>query len=218
MREFSRQYLKIIKTDFAGLNLTKILQEEDFYQKQIADSLLPLEAWPELEAKVVKTGLLVDIGFGGGFPILPLAKKWPQVRFLGLEARAKKVEAVESIARQLGLSNVALVHRRFEEVIFDRECVATFRAVGEIEQCLAKMNLAAPVRALFYKGPKFDQLEGAKASLHGFDLEHKFCAELSGTHGRVFLLYRSEAKNVPCGTAASKKNLANLTQLVRQFF
>ncbi len=218
MREFSRQYLKILKTDFSGLNLTKILQEEEFYQKQIADGLLLLEALPEIKEKILETGLLIDVGFGGGFPILPLAKALPEVRFLGLEARKKKVEAVRSIARQLALSNVALVHKRFEEVEFDRECVVTFRAFGQIEECLEKIRATAPVTAVFYKGPNFDQLEGVKTPPAGVELKYSASAELEGTHGRQFLAYQWKGENVPCRTQATKKNLANLSQLIGQFF
>ena len=149
MREFSRQYLKILKTDFSGLNLTKILGEEEFYCKQIADSFLLLSALPEIKEKILKLGLLVDVGFGGGFPLLPLAKALPEVCFLGLEAREKKVEAVSSIARQLNLTNVGLAHKRFEEVEFDRECVVTFRAFGQIEECLEKIRATVSPNCCF---------------------------------------------------------------------
>ena len=43
MRKLAQDYLAILKGELAGLNLTRILDEEDFYNKQIVDSLIPYE-------------------------------------------------------------------------------------------------------------------------------------------------------------------------------
>ena len=82
MLDFSIRYLNILKTQFEGLNLTKILEQDEFYHKQILDSILPYQESKLFQDDVKKTGLVVDVGFGGGFPILPLAKLLPHVRFV----------------------------------------------------------------------------------------------------------------------------------------
>ena len=76
---------------------------------------------PETESKVFKnclekTKLMVDVGFGGGFPILPLAFNNPDKKFIGFEARAKKAQVVQKIAAALGLTNAKLMHQRLETV------------------------------------------------------------------------------------------------------
>ncbi len=215
MRDFSRQYLKILKTEFSNINLTRILEEDEFYQKQIVDSLLPLENLKGFKEEVVRTGLLVDVGFGGGFPILPLAKYLPEVHFLGFEARSKKVEAVSKIACQLDLPNVHLIHKRVEEILFDRECVITFKAVGKVKNYLAKIKTNVPLIVIFYKGANFDELEGTDELPTGWELKQKVWVDLPGTEGRLFLAYC--LKNVPYGTKSTKKTLANLTKFIEQF-
>ena len=109
MLDFSIRYLNILKTQFEGLNLTKILEQDEFYHKQILDSILPYQESKLFQSEVKKTGSIVDVGFGGGFPILPLAKLLPDVKFVGVESRKKKAEAVTIIAQELGCEVQELV-------------------------------------------------------------------------------------------------------------
>ena len=67
MKEFSDAYLDILNNELKGLNLTRILDPQEFYEKQVLDSLYPFEKMPELESVVNSTNLLLDVGFGGGF-------------------------------------------------------------------------------------------------------------------------------------------------------
>jgi 16S rRNA (guanine527-N7)-methyltransferase len=41
MKEFSEKYLELLTGEFAGINLTRIESPEEFYNKQILDSVLP---------------------------------------------------------------------------------------------------------------------------------------------------------------------------------
>ena len=88
--EFSDKYLEILKGELAGINLTRITDEDEFYHKQILDSVIPFEGSEVFQQAVKECGRVVDIGFGGGFPILPLAHKLPDVNFLGMEARERR--------------------------------------------------------------------------------------------------------------------------------
>lgn len=49
---------------------------------------------------------LVDFGTGGGLPGLPLAIARPELTFTLVDSTRKKVDAVQAIARDLGLANV----------------------------------------------------------------------------------------------------------------
>ena len=77
---------------------------------------------------------VVDIGTGGGFPMLPLAIFWPEVQFVGADATAKKLKVIEAIAAEIGLANLTTVHTRVEqfepEASFD---YAISRATAEIK-------------------------------------------------------------------------------------
>ena len=58
---------------------------------------------------------IFDLGTGGGFPGIPLAIVYPDVRFHLLDARAKKIKVVEEVVERLGLRNVTASHGRAEE-------------------------------------------------------------------------------------------------------
>ena len=78
----------------------------------------------------------MDVGTGGGFPLLPLAMALPEAQLTGLDATQKKVEAVGRIVHALGLGNVRVVAGRAEEEgrkpeERERYDVVTSRAVAE---------------------------------------------------------------------------------------
>jgi 16S rRNA (guanine527-N7)-methyltransferase len=58
---------------------------------------------------------VLDIGCGGGLPGLPLAICYPQVQFTLLDSTRKKIDAVQAMAQELGLSNLHGVWQRAEE-------------------------------------------------------------------------------------------------------
>ena len=58
---------------------------------------------------------ILDVGTGGGFPGIPLAILFPEVKFLLLDSIGKKIKVAEDIARQTGLENVECCHARVED-------------------------------------------------------------------------------------------------------
>jgi 16S rRNA (guanine527-N7)-methyltransferase len=208
MLDFSTQYLDILKTQFAGLNLTKILEPDEFYHKQILDSILPYQESKLFQDDVKKTGVIVDVGFGGGFPILPLAKLLPQVQFVGVESRKKKAEAVTVIAQELGLTNVKLVHSRLEDFLFDKPATITFKAVGTIGDYLPLIGSKHLVKTFFYKGPSFTELEGDQIRILNkqWRLLENQEIKVPGTQQRFLVSFSSV--NVPRGTAKSLVKLS----------
>ena len=191
MKEFSEKYLNLLTGEFSGINLTRIEGPEEFYNKQILDSVLP-EVHSEVFKKALeKTGLLVDIGFGGGFPVLPLAFKNPDKKVYGFDARAKKVQIVSKIAASLNLKNVKLLHQRFEEVIFDKDAVVTFKAVGKVSDLLPLLKTNRTLYVFFYKGPNFYELEDIEKLLDTWELIEEVSYEVEGTEGRVLLGFKN---------------------------
>lgn len=209
MLDFSLHYLQILKTQFAGLNLTKILDQDEFYHKQILDSILPYQESKLFQAEVAKMGIVVDVGFGGGFPILPLAKLLPDVKFVGVESRRKKAEAVTLIAQELGLNNVKLVHSRLEDFYFDKPAAITFKAVGTVGDYLPKISSKFIMKAFFYKGPGFLDLEGkqVKELNKTWRLLENQEIKVPGTQQRFLVSFASV--NVPRGTAKTLVKLSD---------
>jgi 16S rRNA (guanine527-N7)-methyltransferase len=211
MLDFSIRYLQVLKTKLAGLNLTNILDPDEFYHKQILDSINPYLQSELFQRRVKETKLVVDVGFGGGFPILPLAKLLPDVQFVGVESRRKKAEAVTLIAEELKLPNVKLIHSRLEDFYFDRPAAITFKAVGTVIDFLPMIQGSAmPLYVFFYKGPNFLELEEASLSqLQGWKMNEMQEIEVPGTQRRLLVSF--ESQNVPRGTA---KNLVKLSDFL----
>lgn len=204
MKEFAKKYLDLLTGEFAGINLTRIDSPEEFYQKQIVDSVLP-----ETESKVFKnclekTKLLVDVGFGGGFPILPLAFTNPDKRFFGFDARAKKAQVVQKIANTLGLKNATLKHQRLETMDFDVDTMITFKAVGKVADYLPMIRTSKTVYVFFYKGPNFYELEDIEELLEkDWELIEEKSYDVPGTEGRILLGFKN--RKVLRGTMTTEK-------------
>lgn len=209
MLDFSIRYLHILKTQLAGLNLTNILDPDEFYQKQILDSVLPYQESKLFQEDIAKTKVVVDVGFGGGFPILPLAKLLPNVQFVGVESRRKKAEAVTLIAKELGLNNVKLVHSRLEDFLFDRPATITFKAVGTIGDYLPIINSKTSMKVFFYKGPNFTELEGEmiKKLEKNWKLIENQEIKVPGTQQRFLVSFAGQ--NVPRGTVKTLVKLSD---------
>lgn len=159
MNEFAKKYYDLLLGEYAGINLTRITDYNEFLNKQIIDSIGPVEQSEVFSRSLKQNGVMVDVGFGGGFPILPMAKKFNQYKFIGIETRNKKVTVVSEIAERLGLENVLLHHSRIENVLIDIEVTITFKAVGKVNDFLSKLNCTKRCQVFFYKGPNFYEFE-----------------------------------------------------------
>jgi 16S rRNA (guanine527-N7)-methyltransferase len=76
---------------------------------------------------------VVDIGTGGGFPGVPLAIFFPEVRFHLVDSVAKKLKVVDEVASAVGLTNITTQHTRAEEIKNRQFDFAVSRAVAPIK-------------------------------------------------------------------------------------
>lgn len=58
---------------------------------------------------------IMDLGTGGGFPGIPLAILFPEVKFHLVDSIGKKVRVATEVANAIGLKNVTFRHARAEE-------------------------------------------------------------------------------------------------------
>lgn len=119
------------------INLTALREPEACWIGNVLDSLALLEILETLGA----ARSAIDIGTGGGFPLLPLATAMPDARFVGLDSTKKKIDAVRRIADAQGLTNVDLVAARAEDAARDpahreRYDLVTARAVADLSELL----------------------------------------------------------------------------------
>lgn len=77
---------------------------------------------------------IIDIGTGGGFPGIPLAIYFPEVKFHLVDSIGKKLKVIEAVAEAIGLENVTTQHIRAEEIKNRKFDFAVSRAVAPLKE------------------------------------------------------------------------------------
>ena len=176
---FQRLYESILEGN-RQLNLTRITEPLEFWEKHLWDSLRPI--MPLLGTS--SAGILpaerkerefkvIDIGTGAGFPGIPVAIALPDAQVTLLDSTRKKVTFLDTLLAQLSIQNANTLLGRAEVVgkqLQHRQAydLALVRAVGSASVCAeyALPFLKPGGLAVLYRGSwTTDEAEALQSTL-----------------------------------------------------
>ena len=160
--------VRLVETN-EKFNLTAVKTPDEIILKHFADSAA-------LVSRLPKTGTVLDVGCGAGFPSVVLAILCPALALTALDATEKKVRFVSDTAASLGLSNLTAITGRAEALAAPgspyRESfsVVTARAVAALptlaELCLPFVSVGGVFLAMKGQGAKSE----AEAASHAIPM------------------------------------------------
>lgn len=128
LKKFSEIFLEKNKV----INLISKNDEKFLFEKHIFDSL-SIEKFFE-KYNINPAGMsMLDIGTGGGFPAVPIAICYPELKVTGLDSIAKKIRAIEDFKKELNLENLTLINDRAENLREKYDLVVS-RAVSRLDK------------------------------------------------------------------------------------
>lgn len=138
---------------------------------------------------------IMDLGTGGGFPGVPLAILFPEVKFHLVDSIGKKIKVASEIANAIGLKNVTFRHCRAEEEKAKFDFVVS-RAVMPLSDLLkiirknissTQMN-AIPNGLICLKGGELaKETLPVKNKVEIMDLKNEFAEEFFETKKVVYV-------------------------------
>lgn len=129
-KEDFNNYINIFLEQNSKLNLISKNDEKFLWEKHIVDSL-SIEKFFEKYIPPQKIKTLLDFGTGGGFPSVPIAINYPNIKVTAIDSIRKKINAITNIKEELNLTNLTPICGRVETLDkkFD---VITSRAVANL--------------------------------------------------------------------------------------
>ncbi|MDB9537537.1 16S rRNA (guanine(527)-N(7))-methyltransferase RsmG [Dolichospermum planctonicum CS-1226] len=204
------QFQQLYQLIIAGnrqINLTRITEPEEFWEKHLWDSLRGIAPKQIFIPGIDKGKRIIDIGTGAGFPGLPIALIFPNSQVTLLDSTGKKITFIETVLSALALNNTKTLLGRAEEIGQQYEHrqnydVAVIRAVGNVSVC-AEYSLPLVRKgglSIIYRGSwseaENESLETAVEQLGGVvELIEEFSTPLSNSMRHC--LYLRKVTNTP---------------------
>ncbi|MEG0468070.1 MAG: 16S rRNA (guanine(527)-N(7))-methyltransferase RsmG [Mucinivorans sp.] len=166
----------------AKINVVSRADLSNLYQRHVLHSLaLARGGWIARGAKVL------DLGCGGGFPVIPLAILMPEVSFTAVDSVAKKIKVAQGVAQALGLQNIEFSVCRAESLPGQWDWVIS-RAVAPLGSLLEWSRGRYTKGLLTLKGGDLDaEIEASGAAVSVFEIGKWFDEEFFSTKKVIFV-------------------------------
>lgn len=198
-KELFNKYVSLFLDYNEKVNLISKNDAKFLYEKHIFDSLA-LNLFFKNNTKLK----LLDIGTGGGFPSLPLALAFDNIKITAIDSINKKINFIKLAKDELGLKNITPICARVEDLKEKNSFnIVTSRAMADLREILEYAIPYVKVGGYFvaYKSIKADEeLENAKNALKTLNtvlvekIEYKLPVAENST--RVLLVFK-KVKDIP---------------------
>lgn len=111
----------------AKINVISRKDIDRIYEKHVLHSLSIAAVFDFADGSEI-----IDIGTGGGFPGVPLAIFFPEIKFHLVDSIGKKLKIIDAVKEELGLQNIITQHSRAEEIKNRKFDFAVSRAVAPL--------------------------------------------------------------------------------------
>lgn len=204
--QFQKLYELILEGN-RQLNLTRITDPQEFWEKHLWDSLKGIAPQGQFIPSLQEGASVIDIGTGAGFPGVPVTIIAPNCKITLMDSTQKKITFIEKILSEIALTNAKTLVGRAEEIgqqpqhrqAYD---IALIRAVGTASVCAeyALPLLKQSGLAIIYRGNWTQEettvLQNAVNQLGGvIELIEKFTTPLSDSIRHC--LYVRKVANTP---------------------
>ena len=196
--QFVRYYAELVYWN-KRVNLTAITDWEAVQSRHFLDSLTA--AWA-LPAEMLKSGMFIDMGSGGGFPGIPMKLAFPGMRGTLLDATAKKTAFLAHVCDALALQDMTVRAGRAETLAHEVEMRKSFdiafaRAVADLA-ALAELTLpfvrVGGLVVLHKKANISSELERARGAIKtlGGELRDVLAVTLAGLSDNALVVIEKQ--------------------------
>ena len=158
INQFLRYYELLVEWN-EKMNLTAITTYDEVMKKHFVDSLSLIKTYD-----ISKQVKVIDVGTGAGFPGLALKIAYPALQVTLLDSLNKRINFLNEVIAQLGLTGVETVHGRAEDfakpnMLREKFDLCVSRAVANMstlsEYCLPFVKVGGEF--ISYKSEKIDE-------------------------------------------------------------
>ena len=167
IQQFIRYYEMLVEWNEV-MNLTAITEYDEVMKKHFVDSLSLIQTFD-----VTKKVSVIDVGTGAGFPGLALKIAYPNMKVTLLDSLNKRINFLNAVIEELGLTDVETVHGRAEDFakpgkLREKYDLCVSRAVANLttlsEYCLPFVKIGGEF--ISYKSEKItEEMENAKKAI-----------------------------------------------------